>query len=327
MIRKTILRILNFFNWFYAKLGWSVYRKRYAYQTNLFGDEWNGYLQQQDTAAAYDGLTKGLDDRSRGLVDLLLYRFKNVLSTYPCLYPIEVFSREEFDQRADFERHVSEIRRKYSITAESYDACSSFYHSGAVFLPEHVKTRLQGKTFLDGGAYIGEASLGFLEYKPGRVYSFEPISKNFNHLRENVSRNGKQSTIVPVKNGLGDAVSSVTMTVSGVTSHVVEESAGGAGVETINIVTFDDFVRRENVADVGLIKLDVEGFEQKVIAGAMETIRKFKPVLLLSIYHNPKDFFFIKPFLERENLGYKFMIRKINPYWLTYDTMLVCYVD
>lgn len=47
-----------------------------------------------------------------------------------------------------------------------------------------------------------------------------------------------------------------------------------------------------------------------------ETIKRDRPVLSLSIYHNPKEFFEIKPALERivKTLNYKITIEKHCPF-------------
>ena len=49
---------------------------------------------------------------------------------------------------------------------------------------------------------------------------------------------------------------------------------------------------------IGLIKLDIEGFEQEAIRGAKQTIRGHRPLLIISAYHNGKDFFDIPPLLR-----------------------------
>lgn len=74
----------------------------------------------------------------------------------------------------------------------------------------------------------------------------------------------------------------------------------------VSIQTLDDYVLLNDISDIGLIKVDIEGFEQKFLEGARKTIEKFKPSMLLSIYHNYNDFFKIKPMIESWNLGYKF---------------------
>jgi CO dehydrogenase/acetyl-CoA synthase gamma subunit (corrinoid Fe-S protein) len=81
----------------------------------------------------------------------------------------------------------------------------------------------------------------------------------------------------------------------------------------VPVISIDDFVRKKSL-NVGLIKLDVEGVESDVIEGAVETIKAQKPLLIISIYHNPKDFFEIKPKIEALNLGYHFLIRHLTPH-------------
>jgi hypothetical protein len=76
-----------------------------------------------------------------------------------------------------------------------------------------------------------------------------------------------------------------------------------------------------------VIKLDVEGLESEIIRGAIESIKKYKPVLLISIYHTPEDFFHIKPFIENLNLGYNFLVRKLAPQRSFGETMLIGFVD
>jgi hypothetical protein len=47
----------------------------------------------------------------------------------------------------------------------------------------------------------------------------------------------------------------------------------------------------------------VEGYERQVLEGALESIKTWKPILLLSIYHHYEQFFGLKPFLEELDLG------------------------
>jgi hypothetical protein len=61
---------------------------------------------------------------------------------------------------------------------------------------------------------------------------------------------------------------------------------------------------------VSVIKLDIEGMELATIQGAKKTIVRDKPILLISIYHTPEDFFEIRPLIESWNLGYYFMVRE-----------------
>ena len=57
--------------------------------------------------------------------------------------------------------------------------------------------------------------------------------------------------------------------------------------------------------------MDIEGAEKKALLGARETIKKYKPLLVVCIYHRQEDFFeipfTIKKIIEDE---YRFYIRQ-----------------
>ncbi|WP_237416290.1 FkbM family methyltransferase [Helicobacter saguini] len=91
------------------------------------------------------------------------------------------------------------------------------------------------------------------------------------------------------------------------------------------IITLDSYVEQNNI-DVGFIKVDIEGFEQELLKGAFKTIKKFKPAMLISIYHNASDFFEIKPLIESWNLGYTFKFHKPVDGSISIETALYCEV-
>ena len=79
--------------------------------------------------------------------------------------------------------------------------------------------------------------------------------------------------------------------------------------EEVEMVTIDEVVAQHQL-EVGLIKLDVEGVEPDIIQGALTTIKEQKPLLVIAFYHQPEEFYELKPFLESLNLGYKFRVRR-----------------
>ena len=60
------------------------------------------------------------------------------------------------------------------------------------------------------------------------------------------------------------------------------------------------------------IKVDIEGNALEFVKGAKETLTKFRPVLSVAIYHNPYEFFEVKPLLENLLPDYVFLIRKLS---------------
>jgi len=63
----------------------------------------------------------------------------------------------------------------------------------------------------------------------------------------------------------------------------------------------------------------------ELLRGARKIISRDRPVLILVIYHNPEQFFEMKPMLESWNLGYKFVIRKQMGGAHLIETTLIAY--
>jgi hypothetical protein len=129
----------------------------------------------------------------------------------------------------------------------------------------------------------------------------------------------------PIDKGLSDIRTHASINLNGGMSQVNTGMGIGKNSISIELTDIDSFVNENNV-NLGVIKLDVEGMELRIMKGAIESIKKYKPVLLISIYHTPDDFFRIKPLIEDLNLGYKFFVRKIAPSRMFSETMLIGYV-
>ena len=51
----------------------------------------------------------------------------------------------------------------------------------------------------------------------------------------------------------------------------------------VRMETLDSYVSKKNISRIDLIKLDVDGFEGKVIRGALETLKRFKPKIIIEV--------------------------------------------
>ena len=181
---------------------------------------------------------------------------------------------------------------------------------------------IKDKAIIDAGGFIGDTALILSEYTNDKVYSFEPLLSNFNSMKKNIALNNK-SNVEPVYMALGDQNNEIYIDDSNVSSgNVLNIKNTGNKVQ---MTTLDSFVEKNNIK-VGLIKTDLEGFEQPFLRGALNTIKKQKPVLIISIYHNYSDFFDIKPMIEELDLGYKFKILKSNDFNIILETKLIAEV-
>lgn len=139
-------------------------------------------------------------------------------------------------------------------------------------------------TVFDVGANIGFTALKLAQRATnGSVFAFEPDADNYQRCVRNVELNAFNN--VKVFNiGLGDEAGVKDLewrTPSNRGGHrIAAKKVDGHPVELRKL---DDVVRDLNVAAVDLVKIDVEGYELKVLKGAESTLRRFKPTLFIEL--------------------------------------------
>lgn len=283
--------------------------------------EFNSYLQQPDIKDKLNNLKKRLNQNSQAEIDKFITRQKYIY-THNLMEQDKLFTKEEIEEQqicAQEEKTINKKLKKYKFKHFSIEA---FYGlNGLRWLPEAEKNKLIKGLFIDIGAYDGDSAVSLLDFNPQTIYAFEPELYNFQKLQRNSSAT-PNNLIIPIKKGLSDHEFKAHITNQDVMSKINNTKKG----EEIEITTLDNFIKEKNVPQVNLIKIDVEGEEQKVLQGAINTIKKYKPILTISIYHNPQDFFEIKPWLESIQPEYKFIIKKAKPFSLNHELMLLAYV-
>ena len=301
-----------------------------ARRLNGFADA----LERADFPERRARLVAGLDPNSVATVDLVLARLRKIMG---CAHGQELDLYSEDEQR-EFERTRRQLDNVIvTIRPDLFQWGGCFlpirHYEPNVFLHryglEHVKTleSIGDRSIIDAGAFVGDSAWLFSPCTRGKVYSFEPLSVNFEWLRKSIEYNGLEN-VVPIKAALGDAAGSRKISVVGITSgaslcnSLVGEDQKS---EWIQVLRLDDFAAAHQVR-VGLIKSDVEGAERLLIRGAGDVIRRDRPILLISIYHNADDFFEIKPMLESMNLGYTFKIYHPPIRSLSGETLLIAEV-
>ena len=133
-------------------------------------------------------------------------------------------------------------------------------------------TLIDPKTiFLDIGAHVGTYSLAFAKACAG-VHSFECSPKTFNYLCANIALRGLDYQITPHRTALGDTI--------GTTKYYLRSPDGGGNScidfkdrecpsVDVPITTLDSF----GLTNIGMIKMDVEGYEANVLRGAKQTLK------------------------------------------------------
>lgn len=127
---------------------------------------------------------------------------------------------------------------------------------------------------IDCGAAIGDHTVTYADWVDlcGRVYAFEPNPEAYECLMKNTEGMPQVSAF---RYGLSD--------VQGLTGVSISPNAGASFLQDgvfpkTSLVTLDDFHLTPD-----FIKIDVEGYEPKVLRGAADTIARSRPVMLIEV--------------------------------------------
>lgn len=141
-----------------------------------------------------------------------------------------------------------------------------------------------GACVLDAGAFIGTHTLAFAQMAgpEGTVYAFEPRREIFKVLRRNIEANGL-GQVRACNVALGRQPAELAMEAldllhadnfGGLALPLPREATGEA-TYFVSVVTLDGLA----LPPVDLVKLDVEGMEGEVLAGARDIIARDRPVI------------------------------------------------
>ena len=139
---------------------------------------------------------------------------------------------------------------------------------------------------IDIGANKGEYSEALLRLTGARVIAFEPLPKAFAAVQELGERYPGRLTAVNA--GVGDADATMDLhygaedsehaSFSDEVQEIDYVGAGNVNVIAVQVVTLDSYLAGAGaVPQIDLIKIDTEGFEHEVIAGAARTIERYRP--------------------------------------------------
>ncbi len=290
------------------------------YIVDYLGGSFKDYFKTENLNEKTIALEKNLDSYSVHTVETLIKRFLN----YPdARFNVRMKVKEEevigglleeetIENKKQVAQNLSELRKKYAIPKALMEPSVFYYYHGLTYTPSAVADYIKNTDFIDLGAYNGDSALALSKYDYSKIYSVEMSLKSIEKYKKLMEQNhiapSKYETInaaIAAK----DNMPPIIISDSG-DSNLSIDSSGKNGI-SVEQKTLDTLVKEYNI-NPKLIKADIEGCALDMVKGAVETITKHRPVLCLAIYHNPYEFFEVKPFLESIVENYTYIIRKLT---------------
>lgn len=187
--------------------------------------------------------------------------------------------------------------QSYMIASDVNDACrllldlrgweqkfAFYYGRWEQALMQSVKRHFHQGVFYDVGASIGLYAMAFGSICRTRgtyVRAFEPVPLNLARLRQQFPLNGLDETTVRIEpTAVGESTSIVRLILvdAGRPGNAKIATYGGIAAD---MTTLDAVWEQNDHEHVGFIKIDTEGWDAKILAGASSLIRTCRPNLLV----------------------------------------------
>lgn len=205
---------------------------------------------------------------------------------HPLLPEISSIKLNNYSTKGDFNYCVKDFTGpSFYVMYDGEKAFDQYEKINKNSIEDHLKDK---SVFFDIGANIGLFGVYFKLKNPDLiVHAFEPEPLNFQCLVNTI--NSFSFTDFHLSSlGLSDQ--------SGTNQLYVDKiNMGGASVSladtsrtaiSIELTSLDEYVTINNIDRIDVIKIDVEGLEEKIIKGGIESIRRFKPLIIFECIHD-----------------------------------------
>ena len=139
-----------------------------------------------------------------------------------------------------------------------------------------------GSSVLDVGANVGFFTRLFAQWvtNGGRVIALEPEAANYARLQWMVNRNQFGGVVDTIQAAVAETSGTLNLAINPI--HPADHKLADQGVP-VRALTLDDLLAKRAWPMVSLIKVDVQGAEERVLRGAATTLAKFHPAVFIEI--------------------------------------------
>jgi FkbM family methyltransferase len=174
----------------------------------------------------------------------------------------------------------------YCVPADSRGDAPRTVRRGRVWEADTLRLlRTIDGDVVHAGAFFGDFLPALATSRSATVWAFEPNLLNYRCANVTVYLNGLENVIL-IRAGLFDQPGEAFVTnssrawaPSGGVSRLVFDEAFSDSREAVPLTTIDETIPEDR--PVGAVHLDIEGYEQRALAGALRTIERWRPVLVV----------------------------------------------
>lgn len=203
---------------------------------------------------------------------------KNIKAYIQC----SIYSNQIIKYRFKNGEFITRFRNNGIV--KTIDNPFSFNLYNALFFDGYIPRN--GDFVIDAGGFDGHIGslMAFLVGEKGMVYSFEPDNDNYKKCVETKSLN-KIENLALINEGLWNSNTVLKFySNAGVTSSALYDP-GNSKATKIKVCSIDDFVNEYKLVKVDFIKMNIEGSEIEAIKGAVNTLSKFRPKIVVAADH------------------------------------------
>jgi FkbM family methyltransferase len=135
---------------------------------------------------------------------------------------------------------------------------------------------------IDVGANIGFFTLQFANWitGKGKVIAIEPETLNYARLQRTLARSNLTTLVETVNVAIADRQGEALLELNPL--HPGDHRLSSQGIP-VTVTTIDALLEARDWPNISLIKIDVQGAEQRVLMGATKTLVKFQPTLFVEV--------------------------------------------
>jgi len=264
-------------------------------------------------------------------VDALYPKFRQAKSIAYLseIFDMEIITRSFVEENSvfleDFYQNLQDQKSKDSFTAYLLSKVrQDMQYLPPVFekvqyFPQGIFDLTDRESYFDCGAFEGDTIATFLKATGGQyrhIWAVEPDKSNCKQLIRYIE-NEKLTHIDVVNKGIYSAAGKLPFQETGsMLSMITDHSDAYIETDTIDQIAAGN--------PVTYLKMDVEGVELEALRGAEQTIKTYKPILGISIYHKQQDLIDIPTYIKEIVPAYKFYFRVHKK--LAIDTVLYAFV-